>query len=29
LAQSFASELEGIVRRYPEQWFNFYEFWKG
>jgi len=28
LTQSFASELEGIVRKYPEQWFNFYEFWK-
>ena len=26
--QSFASELENIVRKYPEQWFNFYEFWK-
>ena len=28
LAQSFASELENIVRKYPEQWFNFYNFWK-
>jgi len=28
LTQSFASEVEGIVRKYPEQWFNFYEFWK-
>jgi len=28
LAQSFASELENILRKHPEQWFNFYEFWK-
>jgi len=28
LAQAFASELETIVREYPEQWFNFYNFWK-
>ena len=28
LAQSFATELETIVRKYPEQWFNFYNFWK-
>ena len=28
LSQSFASELESVVRKYPEQWFNFYEFWK-
>ena len=28
LAQSFAAELENIVRKYPEQWFNFYDFWK-
>jgi len=28
LAQSFASQVDGIVRKYPEQWFNFYEFWK-
>jgi predicted LPLAT superfamily acyltransferase len=26
--RSFASEVERIVRRYPEQWFNYYEFWK-
>ena len=25
---AFAAILEGIVRRYPEQWFNFYPFWK-
>ena len=28
LAQSFVNELEKIVRKYPEQWFNYYEFWK-
>lgn len=27
LAQSFATELEAIVRRYPHQWYNYYEFW--
>ncbi|MDR3094621.1 MAG: lipid A biosynthesis (KDO)2-(lauroyl)-lipid IVA acyltransferase [Bacteroidales bacterium] len=27
-AQAFANELETIVRKYPEQWFNYYEFWK-
>ena len=29
LAQSFATELEAIVRRYPHQWYNYYEFWNG
>ena len=28
LAQKFASLLEEMVRRYPTQWFNFYDFWK-
>ena len=28
LAQSFASNLEEIVRRYPTQWFNYFDFWK-
>ena len=28
LAQSFAERLEAIVRRYPTQWFNYYDFWK-
>ncbi|MDR3365366.1 MAG: lysophospholipid acyltransferase family protein [Prevotellaceae bacterium] len=28
LARAFAKELEGIVRQYPTQWFNYYEFWK-
>lgn len=27
LAQSFATELEKIIRRYPTQWFNYYDFW--
>ncbi len=28
LAQNFASQLEDIVRRYPTQWFNYFDFWK-
>jgi predicted LPLAT superfamily acyltransferase len=28
LAKKYVAELEKIVRQYPEQWFNFYEFWK-
>ena len=28
LAQNFATELENIVRRYPTQWFNYFDFWK-
>lgn len=27
LAQAYAKELEQILRMYPEQWFNYYEFW--
>lgn len=27
MAQSFASELEEIVKQYPTQWFNYYDFW--
>jgi predicted LPLAT superfamily acyltransferase len=27
LAQMFADNLESIIRRYPTQWFNYYEFW--
>jgi predicted LPLAT superfamily acyltransferase len=27
-ARSFAGELEQITRQYPEQWFNYYAFWK-
>jgi predicted LPLAT superfamily acyltransferase len=26
-AQDFAKELEQIVEKYPEQWFNFFPFW--
>lgn len=29
LAQSYAQELESIVRRYPEQWFNYFDYWIG
>ena len=28
LVESYASELERRIRQYPEQWFNFYDFWK-
>ena len=28
MAQSFANRLEDIVRRYPTQWFNYYDFWE-
>lgn len=27
LAQQYVTVLENIVREYPEQWFNFYDFW--
>ena len=29
MAQSFASVLEEVTRRYPQQWYNYYEFWDG
>ena len=28
MACSYAEILERIVRQYPEQWFNFYDFWR-
>ena len=28
LAQNFACQLEEIVRRYPTQWFNYFDFWQ-
>ena len=28
MTRSYAKILEGIVKQYPEQWFNFYNFWK-
>jgi len=28
LTREFVKELEVMVRKYPEQWFNFYAFWK-
>lgn len=28
LADAYASTLEAVVRRYPDQWYNFYDFWK-
>ena len=27
LANRFAEELEGILKKYPEQWFNYFEYW--
>jgi predicted LPLAT superfamily acyltransferase len=27
LARQFSSSLEKVIRRYPTQWFNYYEFW--
>lgn len=28
IAAQYVRVLEGILHRYPEQWFNYYEFWK-
>lgn len=28
LADAYASSLEAVVRQYPDQWYNFYDFWK-
>ena len=28
LADAYASRLEAVVRRYPDQWYNFFDFWK-
>ncbi len=28
LAREYARELEGILRRYPAQWYNYFDFWK-
>lgn len=28
LAQNFASTLEEIIRMYPTQWYNYFDFWK-
>lgn len=28
MARKFASLIEGIINRYPLQWFNFYNFWE-
>ncbi len=27
-AQEFAAHLEAVLRKYPFQWYNFYQFWK-
>jgi predicted LPLAT superfamily acyltransferase len=29
LVFAYVAELENIVKQYPAQWFNYYEFWKG
>jgi|SRR6476469_976235 len=28
IARDYVQSLESMVRRYPEQWFNYYDFWK-
>ena len=28
MAKAYASEITEVLRLYPDQWFNFYEFWK-
>ena len=28
LSSAYVRELERIVRKYPEQWYNYYEFWE-
>ena len=28
IAQRYAATIESVVRKYPEQWFNHYEFWQ-
>ena len=27
LADAYAAELERMLRRYPTQWYNFFDFW--
>ena len=27
MAQAFAKEVESVVRQWPDQWYNFYDFW--
>ena len=28
LALQFAEKMETVLRRYPNQWFNYFDFWK-
>jgi len=28
MLEDFAGEMERKVKAYPEQWFNYYDFWK-
>ena len=27
LGKQYVTELEAIVKKYPHQWFNYYDFW--
>jgi predicted LPLAT superfamily acyltransferase len=27
MAQEYASRVDSVIRMYPDQWFNFYEYW--
>jgi predicted LPLAT superfamily acyltransferase len=29
MLKDFATEMDNKVKRYPEQWFNYYDFWEG
>jgi predicted LPLAT superfamily acyltransferase len=28
LTQAYVADIENILKMYPEQWFNYYQFWK-
>ena len=28
ILSQYIESLEGIVKKYPEQWFNFYQYWE-
>jgi hypothetical protein len=28
LVEAYAVEMEKVLAQYPEQWFNFYDFWQ-
>ena len=27
IARQYVTSIETVLRKYPEQWFNYYEFW--